>query len=70
MPATPVRSRPRPTNPDHVTLRLLAALPMFRNWRDPDLPPDVTRILEQADRQQLMSIAAEALHRLHRAPAK
>lgn len=61
-------SRRRSPNPDHATLRLLASLPLFRHWHDPALPADITRWLDHADSQQLLTLAAATLHRLHRKP--
>ncbi len=43
---------------------LLSALPAFEQWRNQPLTAGAQRMLREADDQQLMTIAVEALHRI------
>ena len=52
------------TNRDAALLRLLASQRAFRSWHCAHLDPAARRMLDRADRQTLMTIAAHALRRL------
>ena len=55
---------PRHVAGDLAILRLLASHPPFRHWRNTHLDPAARRLLRHANRQTLMTIAAQALRRL------
>ncbi|MEX2670499.1 MAG: hypothetical protein WD294_00175 [Phycisphaeraceae bacterium] len=47
-----------------VTMRLLATLPIYRRWQNRAISPAITRWIDHADAQQLMTAAAAILTRL------
>ena len=49
---------------DAAVAKLLACLPAFGPWTDAPLDPSLQKLLNQADQQTIMTVAAYALRRI------